>query len=116
MDLQTGVADSSLNNRHLINNEKRVTGDNFRIKSAMSMANIHEQVLYEYSEIGWEGPTDELAFFILIGGCQCVGDDETLPMLDENVSKIGISFISHKKYKTVLQILYISKEKQNFET
>ncbi len=30
---------------------------------------IQDDLMYEYSEIGWEGPTDELAMFILIGGC-----------------------------------------------
>ena len=29
----------------------------------------HEEPTYEYSEIGWEGSADELALFILIGGC-----------------------------------------------
>lgn len=70
--------------------------------------------MFEYSEIGWEGPTDELVFFILIGGCQCVADDETLPLIDERVTKIGISFVSHRKYKSILQILYITKDKQQF--
>jgi len=29
----------------------------------------YEDPVYEYTEIGWEGTADELALFILIGGC-----------------------------------------------
>jgi len=28
-----------------------------------------EDPVYEYTEIGWEGSAEELAMFILIGGC-----------------------------------------------
>ena len=72
-------------------------------------ATMTDDQMYEYSEIGWEGPTDELAMFILIGGCQCVAESECLPMLDPVVNKIGISFRSHKKFKSVLQILYLKQ-------
>jgi hypothetical protein len=35
----------------------------------MAVGTKTEDPVYEYSEIGWEGPADELALFILIGGC-----------------------------------------------
>ena len=44
---------------------------------------------------------------ILVGGCQCVNEKEALPMLDSRVTRMGISFRSHKKFKSVLQILYL---------
>lgn len=30
----------------------------------------------EHTELGWDGTLDELALFMLIESCQCVGDDE----------------------------------------
>jgi hypothetical protein len=34
------------------------------------MSNLaKEEPTFEYSEIGWEGNPDELALFILVGGC-----------------------------------------------
>ena len=56
----------------------------------------------EYTEIGWEGPTDELALFMLIGGCYYTSDHDSLPIIDPLITKIGISFISDKKYKSIL--------------
>lgn len=36
---------------------------------AQGQSNIKEEPVFEYSEIGWEGNPDELALFILVGGC-----------------------------------------------
>ncbi len=69
--------------------------------------NAEEKPIQEHTEIGWEGPMDELAFFILIEGCQCVSEEEDLPMISSKINKIGISFRPHPKFKSVLALLYI---------
>jgi hypothetical protein len=61
-----------------------------------------EEPVQEHTEIGWEHSTDELALFILIEGCQCVSEEEELPMLNDKVNKIGISFKAHPSFKSVL--------------
>jgi len=66
-----------------------------------------EDPVYEYTEIGWEGTADELALFILIGGCQCSGMEGVMPMLDKDVHRLGLSFRSHKTLKSSLQLLYL---------
>jgi len=63
--------------------------------------------VYEYTEIGWEGRPDDLALFILIGGCQCSGEEGVMPMLAKDVHRIGLSFRSHKTLKSSLQLLYL---------
>ncbi len=72
-------------------------------------ATMTDDQMYEQSEIGWEGPADELAIYMLIGVCQCIGEGDCHPMLDPNVVRIGLSFRSHKKFKSVLQILYLKQ-------
>jgi hypothetical protein len=74
-----------------------------------------QEPIYEHTEIGFEGSPEELALFILVAGCQCIGDDEELPMLNEKVTKIGISFRAHPKFKSTLQILYISSPWQTWQ-
>ena len=37
--------------------------------SAHSTIGVREEPIFEYSEIGWEGQPDELALFIILGGC-----------------------------------------------
>jgi len=66
-----------------------------------------DEPAYEYSEIGWEGTAEELGLFILIGGCQCSGSDESMPLLDAKISKIAFSFRPHKTLKSSLQLLYL---------
>jgi hypothetical protein len=61
-----------------------------------------EEPIFEYSEIGWEGNPDELALFILVGGCQCAALDEVMPLLDDKVNRVGISFRGHKSLKSAL--------------
>lgn len=38
--------------------------------------------MLEYSEIGWEGTTDDLVMFILIEECQCISENDNLPFLN----------------------------------
>ncbi|CDW75664.1 UNKNOWN [Stylonychia lemnae] len=71
-----------------------------------------EEPVYEYTEIGWEGSADELVLFILIGGCQCSGGDEPFPLIDEKVTRIGLSFKGHKSLKSSLQLLYLEGPSQ----
>lgn len=66
-----------------------------------------DEPAYEYSEIGWEGSAEELALFILIGGCQCSGPEESMPLLDSKITKVAFSFRGHKSLKSSLQLLYL---------
>ena len=68
----------------------------------MGLSGKTEEPVYEYTEIGWEGPVEELALFMFIAGCQCHGDEGSQPILDSNVTKLGISFNSHRTLKTSL--------------
>ena len=77
------------------------TAGDYQLKGAF------DEPAYEYSEIGWEGTADELALFILIGGCQCSGPEESMPLLDSKITKIAFSFRPHKSLKSSLQLLYL---------
>ena len=70
-----------------------------------------DDTMYEHSEIGWDGPTDELVMFMLIGGCQCLGEGDMSPILDPDVKSLGISFQSHRKFKSVFQLLFLKDKK-----
>ena len=61
-----------------------------------------EYPVHEHTELGWDGSLDELALFMLIESCQCVGEEEELPILDEGINRIGISYRPHPQYKSVL--------------
>eukprot|EP00347_Sterkiella_histriomuscorum_P009358 403341522 len=76
--------------------------------------NYKDEPVYEYTEIGWEGTAEELALFILIGGCQCSGDD-SMPMIDRKVTSIGVSFRAHRTLKSSLQLIYLSEWNQDEE-
>lgn len=81
IDLQTA---GSLKRKHFVNssniNVSEYQSTNTDVvtqngESPKRRLNLDEP-FYEYSEIGWEGKAEELAIFILIGGCQCSGLDE----------------------------------------
>ena len=82
------------------------------IEESLKLREHEEKGVSEYTEVGWEGEADELVLFMLISGCQCIGEDEQFAMLDPSVTKIGISFRAHKKYKSLIQVLYISGPKK----
>eukprot|EP00347_Sterkiella_histriomuscorum_P021154 403335044 len=100
-----GDAKQVVNQYSRTNSPRKVDHQNQKLEKLLSTLSI-----YEYSEIGWEGTADELALFLLIGGCQCAGMEEKMPLLDEKISKIGLSFNSHKSLKSVFQILYIGSD------
>jgi len=66
------------------------------------MSSISDDGIYESTEIGWEGPLDELGLFLLVQSFACVSASESVPILDPKVKKIGLSFRSNRKYKSVL--------------
>ena len=72
-----------------------------------TQSSVQEEILFEYSEIGWTGTADEMVLMMIVAGFQCIGEKEQLPMLDSRITKMGLSFRNHRKYKSVLQVLYI---------
>lgn len=53
-----------------INTSENLVGTEIQTqKQSMFEIIYSEDPVYEYTEIGWEGTADELALFILIGGC-----------------------------------------------
>lgn len=72
------------------------------IDQSLKIRDHEEKGVSEYTEIGWEGQPEELVLFMLISGCQCIGENDKYVLLDPKVTKIGISFRPHKKYKSLI--------------
>jgi hypothetical protein len=75
---------------------------------AIETLNITDHPLYEHTELGWEGTLDELVLFMLVESCSYHSEDEQIPIFDERVTKIGLSFRAHPTFKSILHILYLS--------
>ena len=94
-----------------MNTNKDKKKDTGKLANTLSIAienlNVSDQPLYEHTELGWDGNLDELALFMLVENFQCYGEDEPLPIFDPRVTKLGLSFRAHPKFKSVLHILYL---------
>ena len=75
---------------------------------AIETLNMTDHPLYEHTELGWEGTLDELVLFMLVESCQYHSEEEHIPIFDERVTKIGLSFRAHPTFKSILHILYLS--------
>jgi hypothetical protein len=77
---------------------------------AIESLDVTDHPLHEHTELGWDGNLDELAMFMLVESITCYGEDEQIPIFDERVSKIGLSFRAHPSFKSVLHLLYLSNQ------
>ena len=59
---------------------------------AIESLNNTDHPLYEHTELGWDGNLDELVLFMLVEACQY---NQEIPIFDEKVTKIGLSFRAH---------------------
>jgi len=77
---------------------------------AIEALDVTDHPLHEHTELGWDGNLDELAMFMLVESITCYGEDEQIPIFDERVSKLGLSFRAHPTFKSVLHLLYLSNQ------
>ena len=62
------------------------------------MARSDKYDLEECTFIGWNGYSSELIYFNLVEGFE---RNNSHPILDRHLKKIGVSFKAHKKYENV---------------
>ncbi len=91
--------------------KKRDTTKDTTLSVAMETLHVTEMPLYEHTEIGWDaGGLDELALFMLVDNCLDSSDDEQIPIFDPRVTKIGLSFRTHAKFKNILHVIYLANQ------